>query len=137
VRAIRLLGATVGVIVEHHGLDSIDSTLTVRRVVGARVLHRVPAYAVIGANTLIGGELLITYVLAPSGDMAWTTVCKEQIQCGHERGRPTSVGTVHRAIGHDVSALDVGPKVRASSLRLHGSTIEWIDGTVRRTASLP
>jgi hypothetical protein len=133
VRAIRLVGATVGVIVEHHGLDSVSTTLTVRDLAGGHVLHTVQTYSLL----VIGvGERLITYVLAPSGNIAWATVCQGQDACGPHPQRPTSVGTVHRAIGHTVSTLDKGPKVRPRSLRLRGDTVEWIDGDMQRTASL-
>ena len=54
VRALRLVGAMVGVIVELHGLDSVDGTLTVRGLVDGQVLHTVHTYAVVGADTLIG-----------------------------------------------------------------------------------
>jgi hypothetical protein len=131
------VGAMVGVIVELYGLDSVDGTLTVRGLVDGHVLHTVQTYAVVGAGTLIGGDLLITYVLAPSGNIAWATVCKAQHLCGPDRQRPTSVGTIHRAIGQMVSTLDEGPTVRASSLRSRGGTIEWLGGGVQRTASLP
>jgi hypothetical protein len=39
VRAIRLVGATVGVIVDVHGVDMVSGTLTVRDLAGGRVLH--------------------------------------------------------------------------------------------------
>jgi hypothetical protein len=131
------MGATVGVIVEHHGLDSIDTALTVRGLGSGDVLHTVQAYAVVGADTLIAGNLLVSYVLAPSGNIAWSTVCKGEDACPPVRHRPSSVGAIHRAIGPMVSTLDEGPTVRAGSLRRRGDTIEWIDGGVQRTASLP
>jgi len=137
VRAIRLAGATVGVIVEHHGLDSVTSTLTVREAASGQALHAVQTYAVVGAGTLIGGELLVRYVLAPSGNIAWATVCEGEDACRPRQPQPTREGIIHRAIAHVVSTLDAGPAVLASSLRLHGGEIEWIDGGVERTAPLP
>jgi hypothetical protein len=128
VRRIRLKGAMVGFIVEDHGLDTVDGTLTVRDLAAGRVLHTVQADTVVGY-----GDTLITYVLAPSGDLAWATVTTSAGAHGSFR----RTGTIHSVIGQIVSTLDAGPKVRAGSLRLHGSIVEWIDGGKPRTAPLP
>lgn len=78
------------------------------------------------------GDGLDTYVLAPSGNIAWAIT--------------TSVGfgprvkvVIRRAIGNTTTTLDTGPETRVSggSLRLRGHTIEWIDGGKLRHASLP
>lgn len=124
VRAIRLRGAKVGVIVDRHGVDTGSSTLTVRDLAGGHVLHTVQTNRVIGY-----GDSLITYVLAPSGNVAWATETTSPDFGPH--------GTIHRAIGHTVTTLDKGPNVRASPLRLRGDTVEWIDGGKQRHASLP
>lgn len=137
IRSIRLVGATVGPIVELHGLDSINGTLTVRDLAGAHALYALQTYALVGAGTLIAGNLLISYVLAPSGNLAWSTVCNGLDACGPERNPPKSIGTVHTAIGHTVSTLDEGPSVRPRSLRRRGGVIEWIDAGVERSAPLP
>ncbi len=128
VRAIRLVGATVGVIVERHGTDTVNTTLTVRDLAGGHVLHTVQADTVVGY-----GESLITYVLARSGNIAWATVTTSPGPHGTSHRK----GTMYSAIGRTVSTLDTGPKVRASSLRLRGDTVEWIDGGQQRTTSLP
>lgn len=128
IRAIRLKGATVGAIVEYHGLDNVESTLTVRDLFGDRVLHRVDAATVVGYGTS-----LITYVLAPSGDIAWSIVTTS----AGRRGAFLHVGTIHRVIGQTVTTLDAGPYVRVSSLRLHGATVEWTDRGNQRSAPLP
>jgi hypothetical protein len=128
VRAIRLVGATVGVVIERHGTDTVSTTLTVRDLAGAYVLRRVLADTVVGY-----GDSLIIYVLAQSGNIAWAT---ETTSPG-PYGILHRTGTIHRAVGRAISTLDKGPKVRASSLRLRGGTVEWIDGGQQRTASLP
>jgi hypothetical protein len=78
------------------------------------------------------GDGLVTYVLAPSGNIAWATT--------------TSVGfgprvkvVISRAIGRTTTTLDTGPesRVRGDSLRLRGRTVEWIDGGKLRRAGLP
>ena len=123
VTAIRLVGAKVGVIVEYHGIDFVDGTLTVRDLADDRVLHRfrtdwiAPGY----------GVRLITCVLAPSGNVAWST---------ETSSAPGHHGIIHRAVGKAFSTLDSGPNVVASSLRLRGDTLEWIDGSEQRRASL-
>jgi hypothetical protein len=99
VRAIRLRGAKVGVIVDRHGVDTLSSTLTVRDLAGAHVLHTVHPNSAIGY-----GDSLITYVLAPSGNVAWATETTSPKFGRH--------GTIHRAIGHSLSTLDKGPKAR-------------------------
>lgn len=138
IRSIRLVRATVGAIVEFHGLDSINGMVTVRDLASGHALHTVETYAVVGAGTLIAGDLLISYVLAPSGDIAWSTVCSGLDACGPSNPHPrTSVGIIQSAIGHTVSTLDAGPAVRPKSLRRRGDTIEWSDGGVTRTAPLP
>jgi len=124
VRAIRLVGATVGVIVERHDTDTVSTTLTVRDLAGGHVLHTVQADTVVGY-----GDSLITYVLARSGNVAWATETTSPDFRPH--------GTIHRVIGHTVATLDKGPKVRTSSLRLRRDTVEWIDGGKQRHASLP
>jgi hypothetical protein len=125
VRAIRLVGATVGVIVDVHGVDTVSGTLTVRDLAGGRVLHTVQTYWQVPDY----GDRLITYVLAPSGNIAWATETRWSNFRHH--------WTIHRAIRHMVSTLDKGPKVRASSLRLRGDTVKWIDAGKQQTASLP
>lgn len=124
VRAIRLRGAMVGVIVERHDTDTVSTTLTVRDLADGHVLHTVQADTVIGY-----GDSLITYVLAPSGNVAWATETTSPDFGPH--------GTIHRVIGHTVTTLDKGPNVRASSLRLRRDAVEWIDGGKQRHASLP
>jgi hypothetical protein len=125
VRAIRLVGATVGVIVDVHGVDTVTGSLTVRDLAGGRALHKVQTYWQVPGY----GDRLITYVLAPSGNIAWATETRWSNFRHH--------WTIHRAIGHTVSTLDQGPKVRARSLRLRGDMVEWVDGDTQRTASLP
>ena len=124
VTAIRLAGAKVGVIVEHHGIDFVDGTLTVRDLADGRLVHRLQT----GWIAPDRGVRLITCVLAPSGNVAWST---ETSSATHH------YGSIHRAIGHTLSTLDSGPKVRASSLRLRGGTVEWIDAGRRVHALLP
>lgn len=128
VRAIRLAGAAVGVIVERHDTDTVSATLTVRDLAAGHVLHTVQVDTVVGY-----GDNLITYVLARSGNIAWAT---ETTSPG-PHGTFHRTGTIYGAIGHTVSTLDKGPKVRTSSLRLRGDTVEWIDAGQQRTASLP
>lgn len=127
VRAIRLVGATVGVIVERHGTDTVNTTLTVRDLAAGHVLHTVQAHTVVGY-----GDSLITYVLARSGNIAWATVTTSP----GPHGALQRNGAIYSAVGHTVSTLDTGPKVSARSLRLRGDTVEWIDGGQQRTASL-
>ncbi len=128
VRAIRLVGTTVGVIVERHGTDTVSTTLTVRDLAAGHVLH------IVEADTVVGyGDSLITYVLAPSGNIAWATVTTSS----GPHGTFHRTGTIHCAIGQTMSTLDSGPKVRARSLRLQRHTVEWIDAGKQRTASLP
>ena len=128
VRAIHLVGAAVGFIVEDHGLDTVSTALSVRDLADGHVLHSVRA------NTVVGyGERLTTYVLAPSGNIAWATVTTSRGTDGTVR----RAATIHRAIGQRVLTLDSGPGVRALSLRLRGDTVEWIDRGGRQTASLP
>lgn len=85
-------------------------------------------------GTVVGyGTSLITYVLAPPGDIAWSTVTTS----AGRHGAFLHVGTIHRVIGQTVTTLDAGPYVRASSLRLHGATVEWTDRGNQRSAPLP
>lgn len=137
VRSIHLAGATVGAIIEFHGLDSINGTLTVRDLRSRHALHTVQTYAVVGGGTLIAGDLLISYVLARSGNIAWSTVCYGLDACGPNSQSRSTLGIIHRAIGHSVMTLDEGPTVRPKSLHRRGGTIEWIDGGVQRSAPLP
>jgi hypothetical protein len=128
VRAIRLVGTTVGVMVERHGTDTVSTTLTVRDLAAGHVLHTVQADTVVGY-----GASLITYVLTPSGNIAWATVTTSP----GPHGTFHRAGTIHSAIGQTMSTLDSGPQVRARSLRLRGHAVEWIDAGKQRTASLP
>lgn len=126
VRMVELRGAIAGLIVDRHGVDTGSSTLTVRDLADGRVLHQVvTAYMV----PRIYGRL-VTYVLTSSGDIAWSTV--KSIGFG-----PGGEVTISRAIGHSLATLDQGTSIRASSLRLHGHTVQWIDGGRRRHARLP
>jgi hypothetical protein len=118
----------VGVIFEFHGLDSIDSKLTVLGVVSGRVLHTFHAYSAVGY-----GDRFVTYVLARSGNTAWATVTTSS----GPHGNFVHTWTIRVAIGTTVSTLDTGPRVRARSLRRRGATVEWIDGGMQRTAPLP
>lgn len=93
VRELHLSRATVGVIVERHGVDTVDSTLTVRDLAGAHVLHTMQTSTIIGY-----GDSLITYVLAASGSIAWATVTTSPNVHPH--------ATIHRAIGQTVRTLD-------------------------------
>ncbi len=88
VRAIRLRGAKVGVIVERHGVDTGSSTLTVRDLAGGHVLHTV-AVSYMVPRLL---DSLVTYVLAPSGNVAWAT------ERSPDFGADGTV-TIHRVIG--------------------------------------
>ncbi len=128
VRGIRLAGAKVGIIAESYGLDAANTTLTVRNLANGQVLHTVQTYSISPGN----GVEVMRYVLAPSGNIAWAT---GGIVPSGNIARATN-GIIRRAIERRVSTLDAGPKVRASSLRLQGDTVEWIDGGKRRTASL-
>jgi hypothetical protein len=118
----------VGVIVEFHGLDTIDSTLKVLNMVTGRVLHTFHGNIVVGY-----GDSFVTYVLAPSGNVAWATVTTSN---GPHRTF-AHIWSIRLAIGDTVSTLDTGPKVRARSLRRQGTTVEWIDAGMQRTAPLP
>jgi hypothetical protein len=126
VRAIRLRGTMAGFIVDQHGVDTGSSTLTVRDLAGGKVLHTVSVSYMVPRLF----DSLVTYVLAPSGNVAWAT----------ERNPgfgPHSEVTIHRAIGHTVTTLDHGSSIRASSLRLRGHALDWIGGGKLRHASLP
>ncbi|MBV9603735.1 MAG: hypothetical protein JO027_01440, partial [Solirubrobacterales bacterium] len=128
IEVIRLVGADVGFIVEHHGLDTVDGTLTVRDLADDRGLHTVQAHTVIGY-----GERLITYVIAPSGNIAWATDTTSPGPQGNFR----HIGTIRRAIGQTVTTLDSGSNVRPGSLRRRGDTAQWIDGGRQQAAPLP
>jgi hypothetical protein len=128
VRGIRLAGARAGIIAEHYGLDSTHTVLTVRDLAGGHLLHSVQTYSL---STWVGTEL-IKYVLAASGNVAWST-----ISGSWGPDQPSDfVGIIHRAIGRTVITLDSAPGVRTSSLRLRGETVVWIDDGQRRSAPL-
>ena len=63
VRGIRLAGTKVGIIAEDYGLDSTNTTLTVRDLANGSVLHTVQTYSL----SIWVGEESIKYVLARSG----------------------------------------------------------------------
>lgn len=126
VRMVELRGAIAGLIVDRHGVDTGGSTLTVRDLADGRLLHTV------GVSYMVPRvfDSLVTYVLAPSGNIAWTTDRSSVL-------RSAGNVTIRRAIGHTVRTLDQGTSIRASSLRLRGHTVQWIDGGRRRYARLP
>ncbi len=126
VRAIKLRGAMSGFIVDQHGVDTGSSTLTVRDLTDGRVVHTVAVSYMVPRLF----DSLVSYVLAPSGNIAWATERSPNFG-------PQGEVTIHRAIGRTVTTLDNGPNVRAGSLRLLRDTVEWIDRGMQRHASLP
>jgi hypothetical protein len=90
------------------------------------VLHTVPVSHIV--PRLFAS--LDTYILAPSGNIAWATERSSNFG-------PHGEVTIHRAIGRTVTTLDHGRAIRAGSLRLRGHTVEWVDGGQQRHAHLP
>jgi hypothetical protein len=125
-RAVKLRGAIAGLIVDQHGVDTGSSTLIVRDLTTGRVLHTVTVSYMVPRLF----DSLVTYVLAPSGNIAWATESSPNF------GTKSRV-TIHRAIGRTVATLDQGRSIHAASLRVRGHMVQWIDGHQLRHASLP
>ncbi|MDQ6821410.1 MAG: hypothetical protein ACR2L9_12280 [Solirubrobacteraceae bacterium] len=126
VRMVELRGVMAGFIVDQNGVDTGSNTLVVRDLTDGRVLHT----ASVSWMAPRTSNSLDTYVLAPSGNVAWASE--------HATG-PTirNEVTIRRAIGRTVRTLDRGGSIRPGSLRLLGHSIQWIDGGLRRHAPLP
>ncbi len=124
---IKLRGVVVGVDVSTVGTDDEGDTLTVRNLATGRLVHTVITTRANGY-----GQNLDTYVLATSGNIAWSI--HKTIGFG-----PANEVVIERAIGQTVTTLDHGPenRIRASSLRLRADVLSWVDGGKHRHASLP
>lgn len=127
IRAVKLVGTLVGAIADQNGVDSATSTLAITDLATGRALHTTQTLTVYLPNG--SDENLVTYVLSPSGDIAWAT---SRSSLGRK-----PVATIRRVIGHTVNVLDRGTRVRPGTLRLRGHVVQWLHGKGRRRAALP
>ncbi len=97
-------------------VDGSDFVL-VRNLVTGRLLHRVPA----------GDGAVDKIVVKPDGAVAWIS--------GSSGARTLKFG-VWAADKSGVHLLDEGGGIEEHSLRLHGSTLSWLDNGVQKTAML-
>jgi hypothetical protein len=126
IREIRLRGAIAGFIVDRTGVDTGQMTLKVLDLADGHVLHTVVTNYMVPVSV----TSIVTYVLARSGNIAWAIAQSGDL-------RPHEIVTISRAIGRSVRTLEQGPSIRASSLRLRGHVLDWVDGGHHRHARLP
>ena len=124
---IALAGVDVAYGKTTSGEDVISAEVVVRNLTDGRVLRDHPATAGnFGPET---AQRVDSIVVKPDGSVAWIATVNSIIS---HRGTTQ----VRKSDRSSRASLDSGRKIKPDSLRLHGSKLSWIDGSVTKTAAL-
>jgi hypothetical protein len=108
------------------GVDTALASVVVRRLTDGTTLKELSATRALGAESFQSVE---SVVIRRDGAVAW-------IGSVHSIGARRSAIEVHEAGTGGDRLLDSGSGIDAGSLRLHGSTLSWVDGGATRHATL-
>jgi hypothetical protein len=118
-----LAGDVVAYGVERCGVDAGFATVTVRRVSDGKRLHTFAALSGSGPESF---QSIGSVVVKRNGAVAWIATLHSIIPSGGGRTEVHANGKL----------LEAGRGIKPRSLRLHGSTLTWRDGSKTRTATL-
>lgn len=108
------------------GVDTVEAMVVVRRLTDGAQLKQFAATHAVGAESF---RSVGSVVVRPDGAVAWIGSLRSII--GHR-----SATEVHEASTGGDEVLDSGPGIEATSLRLHGNELSWVNGGVTRHATL-
>lgn len=119
-----LAGDVVAYGIDRCGVDAGFATVTVRRASDGKRLHGFAALSGSGPESF---QSVGSLVVERNGSVAWIATLHSIILTSE--GGQTEVHANGRL-------LEAGPGIKPHSLRLHGSTLTWRDGSTTRTATL-
>ncbi|HEY2651682.1 MAG TPA: hypothetical protein VGI50_07165 [Solirubrobacteraceae bacterium] len=126
VGVIAVAGRYAGYGLSNFGVDTVSAQVIVRNLANGDVLHEAPAASRVLVESF---QSIDSIVLKPDGAVAWIS----QVGSVVSHGRYLEV---HRLDSRGEALLDSGAGIVSRSLRLHGSTLTWRNGSTARSASL-
>jgi hypothetical protein len=126
VGVIAVAGRYAGYGLTSFGVDMVSAQVIVRSLANGNVLHQAAATSRVLVESF---QSIDSIVLKPDGAVAWIS----QVGSVISHGRYLEV---HRLDSRGQGLLDSGAGIVSRSLRLHGSTVTWRDGSNARSASL-
>jgi hypothetical protein len=126
VGVITVAGRYAGYGLSSFGVDTVSAQVVVRNLATGNVRHEAPAASRVVVESF---QSIDSIVLKPDGAVAWIS----QVGSVISHGRYLEV---HRIDSRGQALLDSGAAIVSRSLRLHGSTVTWRDGSKARSASL-
>jgi hypothetical protein len=124
---VAVAGGYAGYGLTRFGIDTVSSQVVVRNLGNGRELHDTPAITSLLPESFQSVDAI---VLKSDGAVAWISAVESVISTrGHQI-------EVLRIDDRGQATLDSGSGIESGSLRLHGSTVAWRDGSVTRTATL-
>jgi hypothetical protein len=126
VGVIAVAGRYAGYGLSSFGVDTVSAQVIVRNLADGRILHDAAATSRILVESF---QSIDSIVVKPGGAVAWISEVGSVIS--HNRYLE-----VHRLDSRGPALLDSGTGIVSRSLRLHGSTVTWRDGSVTRSATL-
>ncbi len=132
IRRIALARAIVAFVADGlTGVDTSASELVVADVARRAIVRRAPAGHTVDAG-LIASEATTALAAAPSGAVAWIVR-----RSGPALSKDPAVTVYVAARSGPAHVLDEGAGIDPGTLSITGSTVNWKDGGVARTAALP
>ena len=126
VGAIAVAGRNAGYGLSNFGVDTVSAQVVVRNLLNGKIIHNAVATSRILVESF---QSIDSVVIKTDGAVAWISEVGSVIS--HNRYLE-----VHRLDGRGQALLASGGGIVSRSLRLHGSTLTWRDGSVTRSASL-
>jgi hypothetical protein len=108
------------------GVDTVSAEVIVRNLADGRLVHEGAATSRILVESF---QSVDSIVVKPDGAVAWISEVGSVIS----RNRYVEV---HRIDGRGAALLNSGSRIVGRSLRLHGSTVTWREGSATRSATL-
>lgn len=126
VTPVALAGVDAAYGLSHFGIDTGSTEVVVLRLTDGKQLQDSPATRAVGAESF---QSVGSIVVNSSGAVAWIGVQRSIIA---HRGATE----VHEAGAGGDHLLESGPRIDPASLRLHGTTLTWLNGGATRHATL-
>lgn len=123
---VAVAGTDVGYGSTNFGVDTVNSQVVVRNLGDGRQVHAAPATTTSLPESF---QTVDSIVVRSGGAVAWIAEVGSVISHAHEI-------EVQRVDARGPALLDSGSGIDTRSLRLHGSTLTWRDGSATRTATL-